>query len=88
MSFQFSMYDTFRYMEEGHGRNRRTVTHEDEAEITLNEFRKPRNYVLCIVARFYSHSTARIRELRRMLADPTYRVPELLDHKAHNVCIT
>ena len=80
------MYESFRYMEEGHSRSKRgNVTLEDEAEVTLSEFRKPRNSVLCIVARFYSHSTGRIRELRRMLADPTFKMPELLDSKAHNV---
>ena len=81
----FSMYEPFRYMEEGHCRGKRTVTQEDEAEVTLSEFRKPRNAVLCIVARFYSHSTGRIRELRKILADPTFKMPELLDSKAHNV---
>ena len=79
------MYEPFRYMEEGHCRGKRNVTQEDEAEVTLSEFRKPRNAVLCIVARFYSHSTGRIRELRKILADPTFKMPELLDSKAHNV---
>ncbi len=71
----------------GGGRGKRTLAQDDEAEVTLNEFRKPRNSVLCIVARFYSHSTGRIRELRRMLADPTFKMPELLDSKAHNVSV-
>ncbi len=75
-------------MEEG-ARNVRArqcqVTADDKAEITLNEFRRPRNSLLCIVAYFFAHCTNRVKELRRMLADPTFRMPELLDHKSHNV---
>ena len=69
---------------------RRQVTAEDEAESTLNEFRRPRNSLLCILAYFFSHCSNRIRELRRILADPTFRIPELLDSKAQNVrvCIS
>ena len=81
------MYEPFRYMEEGYSRGKRTVTQENEAEVTLNEFRKPRNSVLCIVARFYSHATGRLRELRKILADPTFKMPELLDSKVHNVSL-
>jgi len=70
----------------GHSRCHQT-TAEDQAEATLKEFRKPRNSLLCVVSGFYSHCINRVKELKRSLADPTIRAPELLDHKSHNVSI-
>ena len=78
----------FMNMEEGlaHGHSRcHTSSAEDQAEATLKEFRKPRNSLLCVVSSFYSHSVNRVKELKRSLADPTIRAPDLLDHKSHNV---
>lgn len=73
-------------MEEGLAKKSRHQQQvEDEADVTLAEFRKPRNSLLCVVSAYFSHASVRIKELRRLLADPSVRSPEMLDHKAHNV---
>ena len=73
-------------MEEGLAKkSRQQQAMDDEADVSLGEFRKPRNSLLCVVACFFSHAFVRIKELRRLLADPSVRAPELLDYKAHNV---
>ena len=69
-----------RYLEEG----RRRQQQEEDMEL-LKDFRKPRDSLLCVAAEFFSCCHPRIRELRKSLADPTLRPPELLDTKAHIV---
>ena len=58
---------------------------ENNTQISLAEFRKPRNSLLVIVAHFFNHATNRVREIRRILGDPSVRLPELLDTKSHIV---
>ncbi|KAK6194683.1 hypothetical protein SNE40_000272 [Patella caerulea] len=70
-----------RHMEEG---RRKTFVPDPEDLELRNEFRKPRDSLLSIAVEFYSSCTARMKELRKVLADPSFRSPELLDHKAHN----
>lgn len=57
---------------------------QDDIEVSLAEFRRPRDSLLGIVTNFLTHSTVRVRLLRQMLVEarPT---PELLDYKAHIV---
>lgn len=69
-------------MEEG---RKKQYTHDLDDVDMKNDFRKPRDALLNVIAGFYSTSQTRLRELRRILADPTYRPPDLLDFKSHNV---
>lgn len=69
-------------MEEGRKRQE-----TEDTELT-NEFRKPRDLFLNVIAEFYSTCQPRLKsnELRRMLVDAASRPPtELLDHRSHNV---
>ena len=77
-------------MEEGLAKRKQQVSQsqDTEADMTLKEFRRPRDAILCVVAEYYSHCSVRVRQLRKMLADPSVRSPELLDHKAHTVGYT
>lgn len=69
-------------MEEG----RRRVYGADAEELEIREeFRRPRDCLLSIAAQFWTSCNARLRQLRKILADPSFRLPELLDHKTHNV---
>ncbi|XP_071097692.1 protein unc-80 homolog [Haliotis cracherodii] len=70
-----------RYMEEG---RRKAFTPDPEDLELRTEFRKPRDSILSILAEFYTTSVSRLRELRKILADPNFRTPDLLDHKTHN----
>ena len=69
-------------MEEG---RKKQYTHDLDDVDMKNDFRKPRDILLNVIAGFYSTCQTRLRELRRILADPTYRPPDLLDFKSHNV---
>ena len=71
-----------RYMEEG--RKKQSAFDKDDLEMR-NEFRKPRDALLTITVDFFVTCIPRLRELRRMMADPTFRQAELFDHKTHNV---
>ena len=72
-------------MEEGKSsKKQQHSTHDEDAEI-LNNFRRSRKSLMCIVADFVTHSYNRVRELRRILTEPNLRSPELLDHKSYNV---
>ena len=71
-------------MEEGLAEWKR-VSMEDEAEMALKSFRRPRNLLLCIVATYFQHNVTRCRLLRRLLADSSLRTPDTLDHKTHSV---
>ena len=88
ITFRFSNY---RHAEEGISRRRGGAGGgggfhaEADAEMSLNEFRVPRDTLLCIVAGYFSHTTNRIRELRKMIPDSSFKPTELLDSKAHNV---
>ena len=78
-------FATSRHVEEG---RKRQYTQETEDTELTNEFRKPRDLFLTVIAEFYSTCQPRLKsnELRRMLVDATSRPPtELLDHKSHNV---
>ncbi|KAL8568215.1 hypothetical protein ACOMHN_027738 [Nucella lapillus] len=68
-------------MEEG---RRRTYGAEPEEYELREEFRRPRDSILSIAAQFWTTCHARIRQLRKIIADPSFRPPELLDHKTHN----
>ncbi|XP_076436361.1 protein unc-80 homolog isoform X3 [Babylonia areolata] len=68
-------------MEEG---RRRTYGAEPEEYELREEFRRPRDSILSIAAQFWTMCHARIRQLRKIIADPSFRPPELLDHKTHN----
>ncbi|XP_061164273.1 protein unc-80 homolog isoform X1 [Saccostrea echinata] len=73
-----------RHVEEG---RKKQYTQETEDTELTNEFRKPRDLFLTVIAEFYSTCQPRLRsnELRRMLVDAASRPPtELLDHKSHN----
>eukprot|EP00105_Crassostrea_gigas_P024973 XP_011445404.1 PREDICTED: protein unc-80 homolog isoform X2 [Crassostrea gigas] len=70
-----------RHVEEGRKRQE-----TEDTELT-NEFRKPRDLFLNVIAEFYSTCQPRLKcnELRRMLVDAASRPPtELLDHRSHN----
>ena len=71
-----------RHMEEG---RRKTYGQEPDDLELREEFRKPRDSLLSVSAEFYTRSHARLKELRKILADPAFRPPELFDNKAHNV---
>ncbi|CAH1781834.1 unnamed protein product, partial [Owenia fusiformis] len=73
-----------RYMEEG--RSKSTHHHDHEEEIAmLKEFRRPRDSLLCVIAEFYVHCSARVKDLRKRLNEVhANKYPDLLDHKAHN----
>jgi len=71
-------------MEEGLAEWKR-ASMEDEAELALKSFRRPRNLLLCIVASYFHHNVTRWRVLRRLLADSSVRAPDTLDHKTHSV---
>lgn len=80
----FQNFDFFssRHVEEGRKRQE-----TEDTELT-NEFRKPRDLFLNVIAEFYSTCQPRLKsnELRRMLVDAASRPPtELLDHRSHNV---
>ncbi|RUS69726.1 hypothetical protein EGW08_022512 [Elysia chlorotica] len=68
-------------MEEG---RRKTYGQEPDDLELREEFRKPRDSLLSISAEFYTRCHARLKELRKILADPAFRPPELFDNKAHN----
>ncbi|KAL4233067.1 Protein unc-80 [Mactra antiquata] len=70
-----------RHMEEG--RCRKGHYDQGDEDMRIN-FCKPRDSLLNVIAEFYSTSQLRIKELRKILADPSYRPPELIDHKSHN----
>ena len=76
----------FLHMEEGLAEWKRTSM-EDEAELALRSFRRPRNLLLCIVSSYFHHNVTRWRVLRRLLAagDSSPRAPDALDHKTHSV---
>lgn len=84
------VYDIYysRHMEEGRSRKGTHYDQDDEDLQMRNDFRKPRDSLLNVIAEFYSTCQPRLRELRKILADPSFRPPELLDHKSHNVSIT
>lgn len=69
-------------MEEG---RKKQYTHDPDDLEMRNEFRKPRDALLNIAVDFFVTCVLRLRELRRMMADPTFRPPELFDPKTHNV---
>jgi len=71
-------------MEEGLAEWKR-ASMEDEAEMALKSFRRPRNLLLCIVASYFQHNVTRWRVLRRLLADSSPRAPDTLDHKTLSV---
>lgn len=48
-----------------------------------SEFRWPRDTLLSIISTYIHFSTQRSRELCKLLNDPTFRFPELLDAKSH-----
>lgn len=79
----FNLFFFFsRHVEEGRKRQE-----TEDTELT-NEFRKPRDLFLNVIAEFYSTCQPRLKsnELRRMLVDAASRPPtELLDHRSHNV---
>ncbi|GFN95904.1 unc-80-like protein [Plakobranchus ocellatus] len=70
-----------RHMEEG---RRKTYGQEPDDLELREEFRKPRDSLLSVSAEFYTKCHARLKELRKILADPAFRPPELFDNKAHN----
>ncbi|XP_021380201.1 protein unc-80 homolog isoform X3 [Mizuhopecten yessoensis] len=70
-----------RHMEEG---RKKAYTQDSEDMEMRTEFRKPRDSLLSVVAEFYASCQSRLKELRKMLQDPSFRPPELLDHKTHN----
>ncbi|XP_059153938.1 protein unc-80 homolog isoform X2 [Physella acuta] len=72
---------TSRHMEEG---RRKTYGHEPDDLELREDFRKPRDSLLSIAAEFYTRCQSRLKELRKILADPSFRPPELFDIKAHN----
>lgn len=49
----------------------------------VSEFRWPRNTVLSIISTFIHFSAPRVKELAKLLNDPTLRIVELLDVKSH-----
>ncbi|XP_055887561.1 protein unc-80 homolog isoform X2 [Biomphalaria glabrata] len=70
-----------RHMEEG---RRKTYGQEPDDLELREDFRKPRDSLLSIAAEFYSQCCSRLKDLRKMLADPAFRSPELFDNKTHN----
>jgi len=74
----------FLQMEEGVAEWKRASL-EDDAELALRSFRRPRNLLLCTVAACFRHNVGRWRVLRRLLADSAARPPDPLDHKTHSV---
>ena len=74
----------FLQMEEGVAEWKRASL-EDDAELALRSFRRPRNLLLCTVAACFQHNVRRWRVLRRLLADSAARPPDPLDHKTHSV---
>ncbi|KAH9525120.1 Protein unc-80 [Bulinus truncatus] len=77
-------YFARRHMEEG---RKKTYGHEPDDLELREDFRKPRDSLLSIAAEFYSQCCGRLKELRKILADPTFRSPELFDNKAHNTLV-
>jgi len=71
-------------MEEGLAEWKRASL-EDEAELALKSFRRPRDLLLFIVASYFQHTVTRWRLLRRLLADSSLRAPDTLDHRTHSV---
>ena len=69
-------------MEEG---RRKTYTADQDDFEFKEDYCKPRDSLLSISAEFCTKCHGRLKELRKILADPAFRPPELLDHKAHNV---
>lgn len=63
------------------GRRRYDEALEDLEPIA--EFRNPRDSLLCIVADFVSVAGKRIKELPKLLSDPSVRIPDLLDVRSH-----
>ena len=73
-------------MEEGLAEWKR-ASMEDEGEMVLKSFRRPRNLLLCVVASYFQHNVTRWRVLRRLLADSSPRAPDTLDNKTHSVSL-
>ncbi|WAR09253.1 UNC80-like protein [Mya arenaria] len=73
-----------RHAEEGRGRKSQAQYDQDDEEMQRQDFRKPRDSLLNVVAEFYGACQTRMKELRKMLQDLSFRPPELLDHKSHN----
>lgn len=48
-----------------------------------SEFRWPRDTLLSVISTFVHFSTQRLKELSKLINDPTFRMPELLDAKSH-----
>ncbi|CAF0895311.1 unnamed protein product [Rotaria sp. Silwood1] len=48
-----------------------------------SEFRWPRDTLLSVISTFVHFSTQRLKELNKLINDPTLRMPELLDAKSH-----
>jgi hypothetical protein len=48
-----------------------------------SEFRWPRDTLLSVISTFVHFSTQRLKELIKLINDPTLRIPELLDAKSH-----
>ncbi|CAF1474341.1 unnamed protein product, partial [Rotaria sordida] len=48
-----------------------------------SEFRWPRDTLLSVISTFIHFSTQRLKELTKLINDPTLRMPELLDAKSH-----
>ncbi|CAD5116523.1 DgyrCDS5405 [Dimorphilus gyrociliatus] len=70
---------------QGPGRTGRYAVHsEDDIEASILAFRKPRNCLLVIVTHFYVECHKRLKILRKIVADPSFRIPQLLDPKTHN----
>ncbi|CAG5120059.1 unnamed protein product, partial [Candidula unifasciata] len=72
---------TSRHMEEG---RRKTYAPEPDDLELRDEFRKPRDSLLCMASEFYTKCFGRLKELRKIMADPAFRPPELFDNKTHN----
>jgi hypothetical protein len=49
-------------------------------------FRRPRDALLCLSANFLRLAPPRLKELGKLLGDQS-KAPDVLDHKAHAVCL-
>ncbi|KAK3087178.1 hypothetical protein FSP39_002695 [Pinctada imbricata] len=67
------------------GKKKQHNQETEELEMA-NEYRRPRDALLNVVAEFYSTCQPRLKspDLRRMMADTGFRPPELLDARSHN----
>ncbi|CAF3522158.1 unnamed protein product [Rotaria socialis] len=48
-----------------------------------SEFRWPRDTLLSVISTFVHFSSQRLKELNKLINDPTFRMPEILDAKSH-----